>query len=187
MTNKNLTVKSIFQNRRPLKQPNHKFQWALTLGLSVFLIGCESSPTNSQTALNAEQNSEKYQTLPSTLEPCPNKANCVSSLDPRESYYIAPLDLSLVTTNKQQDLMSRIKQTLRLMDLDIQQEGDKYLHAVATSQIFQFKDDLEILISEDNVTLHFKSASRLGYSDFGVNKARVEKLKAALLTELTDQ
>ena len=55
---------------------------------------------------------------------------------------------------------------------------DDYLHATFTSRVFRFVDDLEL--RRDGDTLHWRSASRVGYSDLGANRKRIEALRAGL-------
>ena len=54
---------------------------------------------------------------------------------------------------------------------------DRYLHAEFTTPVFRFVDDVEFLLAAD--AIHVRSASRLGWSDFGVNRRRVERLRRA--------
>ena len=55
-----------------------------------------------------------------------------------------------------------------------------YLHAEVSSVVFGFVDDLEVHLPADGHALIVRLASRLGYSDFGVNRRRIEALRAAL-------
>ncbi len=59
----------------------------------------------------------------------------------------------------------------------IQVENEDYLAATFTSSFFRFVDDLEIRIHADQNMIHIRSASRVGHSDGGVNKKRIEQLK----------
>jgi uncharacterized protein (DUF1499 family) len=54
------------------------------------------------------------------------------------------------------------------------------LHAEVTSSFFGFVDDLELHLRPADRMIAVRSASRLGYSDFGVNRARIEHLRALL-------
>ncbi|CAB1059228.1 hypothetical protein D1BOALGB6SA_3986 [Olavius sp. associated proteobacterium Delta 1] len=47
------------------------------------------------------------------------------------------------------------------------------------SLIFQFVDDVELLFSDEKNLIHVKSASRIGYSDLGANRKRVERIRLA--------
>jgi uncharacterized protein (DUF1499 family) len=58
-------------------------------------------------------------------------------------------------------------------------ETDTWLHAEFTSLVFRFVDDVEFLLDRDAGVIHCRSASRSGRSDFGVNRRRIEELRAA--------
>lgn len=60
------------------------------------------------------------------------------------------------------------------------EQRENYLHAVFSSLIFRFRDDVEFLADEQSGLLHFRSASRLGYYDFGANRRRMERLTKQL-------
>ena len=60
-------------------------------------------------------------------------------------------------------------------------ETDDYLHAECSSAFFGFVDDLELHLLRSQRLIAVRSASRLGYSDFGVNRRRVENLRAELI------
>ncbi len=54
-----------------------------------------------------------------------------------------------------------------------------YLRAEFRSRVFRFVDDVEFLVDEHSRVIHVRSASRVGYSDLGVNRKRIESLRAA--------
>ena len=60
----------------------------------------------------------------------------------------------------------------------IHQDTDSYVAATFRSNIFRFIDDFEIRLDTENKLIHIRSASRVGNSDFGANRKRIEKLKA---------
>jgi len=60
----------------------------------------------------------------------------------------------------------------------IQEEHDGYLWATFTSRVFRFVDDVEFRMVPSDGIIHVRSGSRVGYSDLGVNRKRVEKLRA---------
>jgi uncharacterized protein (DUF1499 family) len=62
----------------------------------------------------------------------------------------------------------------------VRQEPD-YLKAECRSRIFRFVDDVELAFDDEARQIHFRSASRLGRKDFGVNRERMEKIRAAFL------
>ena len=53
---------------------------------------------------------------------------------------------------------------------------DEFLHIEFTSKIFRFIDDVEFYFDEPGV-IHFRSASRIGHSDMGVNRDRMEEIE----------
>jgi uncharacterized protein (DUF1499 family) len=53
---------------------------------------------------------------------------------------------------------------------------DNYLHAEFVTRLLRFVDDVEFFVDDAAGVIHFRSASRLGYSDFGVNRRRMENL-----------
>jgi uncharacterized protein (DUF1499 family) len=62
--------------------------------------------------------------------------------------------------------------------LIVREEAD-YLKAECRSAFFHFVDDVEFVFDDDAKRIHFRSASRLGRSDFGVNRKRMEEISAA--------
>ena len=55
---------------------------------------------------------------------------------------------------------------------------ERYIHAEFTSALFRFVDDVEFLLDSETKTIHVRSASRVGYSDLGVNRRRVEEIRS---------
>jgi uncharacterized protein (DUF1499 family) len=58
---------------------------------------------------------------------------------------------------------------------------DNYLHVEFQTAFFRFVDDVEFLIDTEEQVIHFRSASRVGYSDMGVNRRRMERIRQILL------
>jgi uncharacterized protein (DUF1499 family) len=57
-------------------------------------------------------------------------------------------------------------------------EADEtYLHFECTSLLLRFVDDVEFLFDDETKTIHFRSASRIGYGDLGVNRRRMEDIR----------
>lgn len=61
----------------------------------------------------------------------------------------------------------------------VQREQD-YLRAEAVSRVFRFVDDVEFEILPEEGSIQVRSASRVGYWDFGVNRRRIERVRDAL-------
>jgi uncharacterized protein (DUF1499 family) len=110
----------------------------------------------------------------SPLKACPKSPNCVSSqvLDPEHA--IAPL----VYSDGRAEAYARLKKVLGEMKrMAIVAEKEDYLHAEATSLIFRFVDDVEFYFPAAEKLIHVRSASRVGHSDLGVNRKRVEEIR----------
>jgi len=110
--------------------------------------------------------------------PCPASPNCVSSLTPESDagHHIAPLRFD----GPPAQAWRRLKEVLRREKrLTIVTEQDEYLHAEARSLVFRFVDDIEFSLHAEAGLIHIRSAARSGYSDFGVNRRRIEHLREA--------
>jgi uncharacterized protein (DUF1499 family) len=59
-----------------------------------------------------------------------------------------------------------------------------YVHAIARTRWLRFVDDVEFFVDDHAKLIHFRSASRLGYSDMGVNRRRMERLSQSIATLL---
>ncbi len=110
-----------------------------------------------------------------SLLKCPNRPNCVCSEQKDDAkHYINPITLY---ENDTVDNLSVLKNAVQEMGGSIQLENDNYFASSFSSDIFGFVDDLEVRIDTSQKVIHIRSASRVGYSDRGVNKNRVELLK----------
>lgn len=111
------------------------------------------------------------------LKPCPSTFNCVSSQSTRSSQRIEPL----VFHGPAGEAMKNLRSILDTMPRARIIESDRfYIHAVFTSRVFRFVDDLELLLVETEGVVHVRSASRVGHWDLGANRRRVETLRRHL-------
>jgi uncharacterized protein (DUF1499 family) len=62
----------------------------------------------------------------------------------------------------------------------IRRDESGYLHAECQSRLFRFTDDLELRLDAARGVIHVRSASRVGHSDLGANRKRVEALRRAV-------
>lgn len=109
------------------------------------------------------------------LSKCSEKPNCVSSeYQDDAEHFIEPIIQQDIDTIK---TMSTIVSTIQSMDGIVYIEKNNYIAAIFSSSLFGFVDDFEVRIDPDQGAIHFRSASRVGYSDAGVNKKRVETFK----------
>ncbi len=110
------------------------------------------------------------------LAPCPDSPNCVSSFAPADDprHAIAPIPAD-------DDAWQRLPAVLTDMPrIRVTRQEENYLAAEATSLIWRFVDDLEFLYDREHARIHVRSASRVGHSDFGVNRKRVERVRKLL-------
>ena len=107
---------------------------------------------------------------------CPDKPNCVSSAASDE-HYIAPLKATDIPTTEVRAKLEKILQNWS--DIEIISSNSTTINAVSTSKWMGFKDDFVLVINPDG-TIDVRSSSRTGYYDFGVNRDRVEQLRAEL-------
>jgi len=78
--------------------------------------------------------------------------------------------------------LEKLKQTIELEipRARLVTESENYLHYEFTSLLFRFVDDGEFLLDSESNVIHFRSSSRVGYSDVGANRKRIETIRAAL-------
>ena len=123
------------------------------------------------------------------LAPCPNSPNCVCSDEPNESnQYIAPIvskgrepinGEALSSEEGGQKLLAAIARYLENHDeFKIIERTDHSLKVEATTSILRFVDDIDMQVRGERI--YVRSASRLGYSDLGKNRRRIEKMRTAM-------
>jgi uncharacterized protein (DUF1499 family) len=139
-------------------------QILLVLLSLTFLMGC--SATFPKLGIMNDQ-----------LISCPNKPNCVSSQATDTEHYIQPIHFT-GTPQDAQDRLLQILNALERTNIIVVQEN--YIRVEFTSKIFQFIDDVEFYFPATNtehIIIHFRSASRIGYSDLGANQKRIEQIR----------
>ena len=108
------------------------------------------------------------------LRPCPSSPNCVNSMvNEDEVHRIEPF--RGVSLAELRELLQNEE------SVEIVTDHDNYLHAEFTSLIMRFVDDVEFFSIAEEQVIHVRSASRLGSSDLGANRRRVEGLRTKLL------
>ena len=110
------------------------------------------------------------------LAPCPSSPNCLSSQAEDPDHRVEPLEVSADTDRAWQLAVELVRQAPRAKIVEHQPQRG-YLHATFRSSIFRFVDDLELLLDRSDEVIHVRSASRLGYYDFGANARRIEALR----------
>ena len=111
------------------------------------------------------------------MAPCPPRPNCVSSDAPDAEHAVEAFALKAPPETAWTEVHEVIESMPRTRIVKL---TTSYLHAECQSAVFHFVDDLELELRADEGTIAVRSASRLGYSDLGVNRERVERLRSEL-------
>jgi uncharacterized protein (DUF1499 family) len=110
---------------------------------------------------------------PADLAPCPNSPNCVSTKSNDPGHAMPPLPY-LKSGRESMDRLVGIVQEMKRAN--IVAATPTYLHVEFRSALFRFVDDLEFVLEDAARLIHFRSASRTGYYDFGVNRRRMKEI-----------
>ncbi|MDK9706569.1 MAG: DUF1499 domain-containing protein [Desulforhopalus sp.] len=103
---------------------------------------------------------------------CPGSPNCVSSQAADEAHRITPL----LFTDTAEQALARLRKTLAgRPDTTIIAEDPGYLRVEFRTTLFV--DDGEFFVDPEQRQIHVRSASRLGYSDLGKNRSRMEEVR----------
>jgi len=148
----------------PWSRPSMPHVHHRVIALAALLAGCSAAPV---TGLGPD----------GRLKPCPATPNCVSSDAEDRGHRIAPLDAGTDPEGTWQALMDLLEADRRFT---IKARGDGYLHAEARTAILRFVDDLEFQLRPAEGVIAVRSASRVGYSDLGTNRRRLEALRERL-------
>ncbi len=112
-----------------------------------------------------------------TLMPCPDTPNCVSTESTRTSHRMDTVpfrdDPASALARARAALLAEPRTT-------IVSEDTGWLKAESRSLIFRFVDDVEVLVDVPARVFRFRSASRVGKSDLGVNRKRMQRISARL-------
>jgi uncharacterized protein (DUF1499 family) len=111
--------------------------------------------------------------------PCPNTPNCVSTQATDEEHAIDPIP-HFGTVNSAKKNLLQIVHSLPRTRVVVDQED--YLHVEFTSLIFRFVDDAEFYLGVEDEMIHFRSPSRLGHSDLGANRKRMEAIRSRFIS-----
>jgi len=140
-------------------------QISIILFSVIFLIGC--SGTVPKLGVNNDQ-----------LMPCPESPNCVNSQQTADdAHLIAPIDFIGTRQQAQAKLLHVLTDAERANIVVVE---DNYIRVEFTSKIMRFVDDVEFYFpstSSDHIIIQVRSASRIGHSDFGVNRERIEQIR----------
>ncbi|GBF79257.1 DUF1499 domain-containing protein [Aphanothece sacrum] len=106
------------------------------------------------------------------LTACPGTPNCVNSQSSNNQFKIDPLPAVAIST---------LRKVIESMErTTIIEATDNYLYAEFKTPLMGYVDDVEFYLDPNENVLHVRSASRLGKSDLGLNRKRVEQIRAKL-------
>ena len=112
------------------------------------------------------------------LKSCPASPNCVCSDDTGSSHSIAPLQVAGEMAPAWAALVNYLEHAPGFTTIE---NTGGYLRAEARTRILRFVDDVEFMARSEDAIIAMRSASRLGYSDFGANRRRLEALRSGLV------
>ena len=115
------------------------------------------------------------------LSPCPSSPNCVSTQSSDPQHKIEALSFR---GSKAQTMAAVVAVVGKMKRTTIITQREDYLHVEYRTKM-GFVDDVEFFLDEAHQTVHFRSASRVGYSDLGVNRKRMEEF-TTLYRNLTE-
>ena len=111
------------------------------------------------------------------LAACPATPNCVSSQASDAEHKVE----AIAYTTSASDALAKVKSVVGSIErAAVVNEGSNYLYAEFTSGLMGFVDDVEFYVDDNAKVIHVRSASRLGQSDLGINRKRVEEIRAKL-------
>lgn len=109
------------------------------------------------------------------LPPCPATPNCVSTQATTAVHRIEPIRYR----GSAEAAFARLAAIVASMDrVTIVERNAKSLRAEFRTRIFHFVDDVMFELDEKKQTIEFRSASRIGRGDLGVNRKRMETIRA---------
>jgi uncharacterized protein (DUF1499 family) len=137
---------------------------ALAALATLTLAGCAASPARIE-ADGADR-----------FAPCPAAPRCATSQRDAGGDYVPPLTGGESAAQAHANLLSALAGDPGYVVLT---DEDDYVHAEYTTELMRYQDDVEFLIRDDG-TIDVRSASRLGWYDWGTNRRRIERLREAL-------
>ena len=130
--------------------------WILLLFFLTSLIGCSGTKPGS---------------IGQFID-CPDKPNCISSKSMFSTQMLSPLKYKGTKLEAKETLLKVLKSMPRTR---VSTNTENFLHIEFTSKIFRFVDDVEFYFDKPEI-IHFRSASRVGHSDMGINRERMGEI-----------
>lgn len=109
----------------------------------------------------------------SVLQPCPSRPNCVST-EATGRAHIEPIAFD----SSKEDAVARLRKVLAAYPRTrIVSDDGTVIRAVFVTRLMRYRDDGVFLVDGERKVIRFRSASRLGRSDWGVNRRRMEEIR----------
>ena len=102
------------------------------------------------------------------LAPMPDKPNAVSSQTDIVDKRVDPLPFK---DNLEETVDTALTALITMGSNELQVQESHYIYTIFTTSGLHFHDDVEILFDEEKQLVHFRSQSRAGHSDLGLNRA----------------
>ena len=115
-----------------------------------------------------------------TVEAVPRHPQLRLLMDKREKHAVDPFAYDGDWAAERDRLVEML---LKMNRTEVVAVEECYVHAECRSLIFRFVDDLEFYFDTDENVIHLRSAARVGHSDFGVNRKRVEEIRRLWVKE----
>jgi uncharacterized protein (DUF1499 family) len=112
------------------------------------------------------------------LAPCPDSPNCVSTQSERKRHAMEPLPYLKTREASRERILSILRGMKRT---EIVELTESYVHAEFRTALWGFVDDVAFFLDDTARVVHFRSASRVGYYDFGQNRRRMKKISEKYL------
>jgi uncharacterized protein (DUF1499 family) len=119
------------------------------------------------------------------MAPPPETPNAVSTLAPPddEAHYAEPIAF----TGGADEAMTAVLAAVQGLErAEIKEQDERYVRLVVTTRLLRFKDDVELQVDPDAGRIHYRSASRVGSSDLGVNRKRMRSIARDIQARLKD-
>ena len=115
------------------------------------------------------------------LAPCPDSPNCVSTQSEEKRHAMKPLPYLQTREASREKILSILKDMKRTKIVKL---TESYIHVECRTALLRFVDDVEFFLDGTTRVVHFRSASRVGYYDFGLNRRRMKRFSEKYLESL---
>jgi uncharacterized protein (DUF1499 family) len=114
-------------------------------------------------------------------KPTPNNVSSQADKNSDAGHFIEPLRYGGEANKAWEALQGSVSGMQRVKMV---KSESNYLYAEFSSRLMGYVDDVEFHLDRALGVIHVRSASRLGRSDFGVNRERIEAIRARLVEQM---